>query len=593
MQISPWVTIHSQTVNRSPINLSSATRLADWLERQRRWLLLGLLLLLHLGLMQGVDSLLGRTMLVAHIGLFILWQPFISAEHRLNYSHFAGIIALVGAAIAWLNWGTLAVGDVHRRHHRRQGFFLRRALEQALHLMALAYLVMVLLIFILPQALPHSQPHQEVFALLTRYGLPLLLLGMAILPHEGEQEQRAEVIDLVYSIFVFLMLAVLVLGSLAFMQVWQLGYVESLLGALATNALLLFLFSWTWNPLAGFSGLGALFSRYLLSIGLPFENWMHALAAHSQRESNPEKFLASTCADLANLLPWVVGGEWQANRKQGEFGMREDKSLSFNHGPLRILLYVRHPISPSLIWHITLLVQIIGEFYQAKFSARQLTQMAYLQAIHETGARITHDVKNLIQSLNMLCLAAGREKQDEVVSPQFQSLLRRQLPVIAQRLQQALDKLQKPVGDQSLPVKAQAWWNENRQRYAEQEISFEATGELEGLELPAELFTSVIENLLQNALDKRRSNPQLKITARLEMTDHEKTGQAILTVCDDGAPLPASVTEELFASPVQSENGYGISLYQAARHAEADGYRLELLSNLPGRVCFRLAPGPA
>ena len=576
-------------MNPGSINLSSASHLADWLEHQRRWLLLGLLLLLHLGLMQGVDSALGRTLLVAHIGLFILWQPFFNAEQRLNYSHFAGIFALVAAAIIWLNWGTLAVwvmfiaGIIGGKV-----FFFGARWSKAFYLMALAYLVMVLLIFILPQALPHPQSHQEVFALLTRYGLPLLLLGMALLPKEGRQEQRAEVIDLVYSIFVFLMLAVLVLGSLAFMQVLQLGYVESLLGTLATNALLLFLFSWTWNPLAGFSGLGALFSRYLLSIGLPFESWMHALAEHSQREQHPEKFLASTCAELVNLLPWVVGGEWQVNRKQGEFGMREGQPLNFSHGPLHIVLYASHPLSPSLVWHITLLVQIIGEFYAAKFSSRQLTQMAYLQAIHETGARITHDVKNLIQSLNMLCLAAGREKEDEVISPQFQSLLRRQLPVIAQRLQQALDKLSKPVSDQGLQAGALAWWNENRQRYAEQEIGFETAGELEGVELPAELFTNAIENLLQNALDKRRVNPQLKIAARLEIAEHEKTAQAMLTVCDDGAPVPASVTEELFASPVQSESGYGISLYQAARQAEADGYRLELLSNLPGRVCFRL-----
>lgn len=574
--------------------MSAAPRLADWLDRNRRWLLLGLLLLLHLGLMQGVNSALGRTMLVAHIGLFILWQPFVQAEQRLNYRHFAVVLALVGAAIIWLTWGTLAIwvmfiaGIIGGKV-----FFFGARWSKVFYLIALAYLVTILVTFIIPHLIPDQSANREVFAALASYALPLLLLGMAILPAGGEMERRDEVIDLIYSIFVFLILAVLVLGSLAFMLVLQLGYIQSLLGALAASALLLFLFSWTWNPLAGFAGLGAVFSRYLMSIGLPFERWMHSLAEHSQRETHPEKFLASTCADLVNRLPWVVGGEWHVNRKHGEFGVREGQSRTFHHGALRIVLFARHPLSPSLIWHFTLLVQIIGEFYEAKQSARQLSQMAYLRAIHETGARITHDVKNLMQSLNTLCFAAEREKHEEFLSPQFHSLLRRQLPVIAQRLQQALDKLQKPVGDQSSSANALAWWNEKRQRYADREISFEIVGELGGIELPADLFTNVIENLLQNALDKRRSNPQLKIEARLEIAERGKISQAMLTVCDDGAPIQVSVTEELFASPVQSENGYGISLYQAARHAEADGYRLELATNRPGNVCFRLAPGPA
>ena len=54
-----------------------APRLTDWLDRHRLWLLLGLLLLLHLGLMQGIDNIQGRTMLVAHIGLFLVWQPLV------------------------------------------------------------------------------------------------------------------------------------------------------------------------------------------------------------------------------------------------------------------------------------------------------------------------------------------------------------------------------------------------------------------------------------------------------------------------------------------------------------------------------------
>lgn len=577
------------------MNPTTPSRWPGWLENQRRWLVLGQLLLLHMGLVQGMENIEGRTMLVAHIGLFLIWQPFVRAEKRLNYFHFAVVIALVVAAIIWLNWGILVIwtmflagiigGKVFVFGGRWSKFF---------YLAALAYLVTVLLIIIIPHLIPRSQTGIEGLLALVRFVLPFVLLGMLVLPSDGEMERRGEVIDLIYSIFVFLILAVLVLGSLAFMQLLQLDYIPSLIGALGTSALLLFLFSWTWNPLAGFSGLSSVFSRYLLSIGLPFERWMHSLAQHSQRQALPEEFLANICEDLVGHLPWVTGGNWRIHQASGTFGEQEGEANEFRHGELSIILHSSHSLSPSLIWHFNLVVQIIGQFYEAKVSARELSQMAYLKAIHETGARLTHDVKNLLQSLNMLCFAAEREGNATNLSPQFQTLVRRQLPVISQRLQLALNKLQKPVGDQVVVVAAQPWWEEQQARYVGQGVRFAVDGSLERLSLPADMFNQVIENLLQNALDKRRSHPPLRIDAIIAAAAGEAHGgRTMVTVCDDGPPIPAAVADRFFLGPVASENGYGIGLFQSARLAVAAGYRLELLSNTPGKVCFRLAPAPA
>jgi signal transduction histidine kinase len=44
-------------------------------------------------------------------------------------------------------------------------------------------------------------------------------------------------------------------------------------------------------------------------------------------------------------------------------------------------------------------------------------------------------------------------------------------------------------------------------------------------------------------------------------------------------------------APVSSRGGLGIGLYQAARQAEAGGYRLALESNRDGEVCFALTQG--
>ncbi len=55
-----------------------------------------------------------------------------------------------------------------------------------------------------------------------------------------------------------------------------------------------------------------------------------------------------------------------------------------------------------------LLVQLLGEFYESKRREEQMHSAAYMRAVYETGARLTHDIKNLLQSLSVLCTAAER-----------------------------------------------------------------------------------------------------------------------------------------------------------------------------------------
>jgi hypothetical protein len=61
-----------------------------------------------------------------------------------------------------------------------------------------------------------------------------------------------------------------------------------------------------------------------------------------------------------------------------------------------------------------------------------------------------------------------------------------------------------------------------------------------------------------------------------------------LRVCDTGSPVPPQVVAGLLRGPVASASGLGIGLYQAARQAEASGFRLVLERNEPGEVCFAL-----
>ena len=45
-----------------------------------------------------------------------------------------------------------------------------------------------------------------------------------------------------------------------------------------------------------------------------------------------------------------------------------------------------------------MLIHLIGHFYGAKHRELELANSAHLQAIYETGARVTHDIKNLFIS---------------------------------------------------------------------------------------------------------------------------------------------------------------------------------------------------
>ena len=114
---------------------------------QRRWVLLGMLGLLHLLLLEGIASGIGRTLLVVHIGLFILWQPFVRAEHRLSLRQLAVIAGAVAAAAWWAShwmlilWVMVLAGIVGGKV-----FFFAGRMAKLFYLLVLAYLISVLLI---------------------------------------------------------------------------------------------------------------------------------------------------------------------------------------------------------------------------------------------------------------------------------------------------------------------------------------------------------------------------------------------------------------------------------------------------------------
>jgi signal transduction histidine kinase len=550
-----------------------------------QWSLGLMLLALHASFAWGISEWWARAFLLAHFGLFLLWQPVWRGEQEIDARQAFVVVAFAVLFVGWYNWWLMAVwvavlfgligGSVPRIAERRQ---------RLIFVLAASYLLSVLLMWIMPQLFTVSIDEPAV-AILVRYGLPVLpaiILAVRVSP---QQPGSPFGVDLFYSVLFFFLVLALALGSFVVRELSQGAYIVALAQTLLGMGALLVALSWLWYPRSGFTGVGYLLSSHLMSLGLPFERWVQRLAELAHEETLPQRFLVLALEHMLDI-PWVRAVEWQTGTDAGEFGMRTPHASEVASGDLRLKIYTRWAASPAILLHLKLLAQMLGHFYEAKQREQMQRQNAYTHAIYETGARLTHDVKNLLQSLKTLCAAAANSSPEQ--APALQALIQRQLPQITQRLNTTLDKLQAPVSSESHTMEADAWWDALLQRYNNRNIAFNMDAPVEGALVPVELFDSVADNLIENALNKAAAHDGFQVTVTFSARDG-----GTLSVCDNGAPVPRTVASQLFDGAVNSHTGFGVGLYQSSRLATQSGYRLKLVANAPGRVCFVLSRVPA
>jgi signal transduction histidine kinase len=541
------------------------------------WISLAMLVVLHAALWLGIEHIWARPLLLAHLGLFLIWQPLWRSQTRLSWGNSLFVLGVSLAALVWLNWWLLAfwVGGLFALVGARAISFYARW-QRVFHLLFMAYLLAVLLLYIAPHQFGLPALGEEVENLMA-FALPALLLLMAVLPVEREKPDAVQAVDFFYVLLLFTLLALLVLGSLAFMTLSRIGYLEALLRTLFIIALALFILGALWNTNLGPLALQSSFSRYVLSIGTPLEVWLKQLAADAQRESHPREFLESATAHMVEM-PWIAGMAWVSAEGHGTLGMSSPHRVELSDEDLNVTLFTRQAIAPTVLLHLKLLVQVLGYFYQAKRREQRLREITRQQAIYETGARLTHDLKNMLQSLFALTSIAQHD------TAKAQPILKQQLPVLTQRIEILLAKLKAPASETDARLcDAESWWDELRQRHQHRDIEWQMADEdISGWEVPAGMFDCVADNLIENAGNKRLREPGLSITVRLDVTTHT------LSVADTGSAIPLGVANNLLRTVMPSEDGLGIGLYQAARWAQQSGYELRLAQNVAGRVIFTL-----
>ena len=541
-----------------------------------------MLLTLHAFLIWGNgQNYLKQTLFLGTYAVFLLWQPIWRSTEKLSRPALAIFIGigLIGFTYTswWLTalWLSILFGLLDKRI-----FSEDTKANRVIHILAASYLLSMLLLWVVPKLLNASND-LEAATFVIRYFIPLLPIAILFIGNQTSKSGQLPVLDFFYTLLLMLVALILVLGSYAIGTVNTVNYIQVMFITIFSLAFALIAFSLLWQPSTRFSGVELLMSRYLLSIGMPFEKWIKSIATLGEIESTPNGFVQAAMIEMTSL-PWVSGVSWLADETQGKLGESSKHQTNFSFKDFHMTLHTNWQISPALYVHVKLLTQIMGEFYDAKRREETLRQNAYMQAFYETGSRLTHDIKNILQSVGTLVSAA--EQTDDKDNAALLKLIRKQLPVLNQRIAATLDKLKAPNEDKKRIEKMSAWWKNLQLRHTQDHIEFKAS-ELPKQDINAEVLDSVLDNLLNNAMEKAKY--QTNTLIKVEMLNNADNHFCI-DVTDTGKAMDAAIAHDLFKKHIASHNGLGVGLYHAAQDAKQAGYDLSLDSNVNGAVRFRV-----
>lgn len=539
-------------------------------------LLFSLLAATHL----GDDVSTAQSFLIVHFGLFLLWQPVVKKQSPFTGKQLVILSVFIFAFIYWFNpwlnvfWSLLLLTLL-------TGRIFARGLARAAYGFAVVILFIELILNTTPSlfnlvALSSSLQSTVSTALLL---LPLLLLLIPVTDTTSKQ------VDFIRGFLIVFLIVFLCMSSALISLTAKQAYIESLAISIIILSLFLLITSFLWAPRAGFSGLAQLWEKYILDIGGPFEQWIeHVSTLESNTSLRAENFLSASLHYLMQQH-WICGVTWQTNTDEGFEGKKSTHTVSINDDKLKLMLHTYTPVGPSLLLHAKLLLNVLTFYYRAKLQEQQLIKQAHMQAIYETGSKLTHDMKNILQSTYTMTqiINDDNSQMQEIID-----VLKKQMPLLTQRLNVTLEKLRTPQNTdlvtKSLTGSLQQWWQQLQLRCSGRHIEF--TGELiNDVEIPLDIFTTVIENLLDNARSKRIREPELKIFTRLEIIN----GRVHLSVTDTGSAIEEHIAQHLFKDLVSSQDGFGIGLYQSYELAKNHGYELSIADNLDGQVRFLLA----
>jgi signal transduction histidine kinase len=536
-----------------------------------------MLLLLHALIWIVAEPLLKFSLTFILYGLFLLWQPLWSKQEKLRRGPVI-VVAIVFVALTYyfpneslVFFSLILSGLIGSR-------LLSLTAFRSFDLLALLIITLEMSVGLVPDTFQQIQlPALFGDYMQTVILVPILFFYFA--PNPDHQKQARSQVDLMHGLLAATLLFIVLLGGIVINLLYGVDYIDGLLLTVFIVATLTIGISWFWNPGIGYSGIGVLWNRYAMTIGGPFETWINTLTTLiEERYLTPADFLEAACEHLVEN-DWLNSIEWHFENFKVSAGEKIGTRLEHRlDDKLTVVLYFKADPGIALEQHTILLIRMAYQFYLAKLNQEKMRAQEHFATIHHTGARLTHDVKNILQSIKASLDILDTERE----TPESQKLLQSNLRQIGRRLQSTLEKLRAPkLNTQIALVDCDQWLDRMKKQHGRNPRVF-IEGDIENnLVLPIDLFDSVADNLINNALKKLS-------VSRVELRLLSSDDIILLSVCDDGEAIAAEIESNLFAKPVSSGSGMGIGLYQSAIMAHAFNYELELSQNDPGRVCFNL-----
>ncbi len=545
------------------------------LQDKHRYRLLALLLcFFQLAVSYSENQKISITLMIIHFGLFLFWQPIWSRKQRIDIIPFLIFSTFIGAFL-WVSplWFLILWAGVLLALIESTPFFSKK--DRYIEIFSTAYLILSINLIIVPKIFSILITENTV----VQYCINELgfLLPLPLLMFSSVQNQvKKQNLDYLRGIIIALISIVIAIASVLKMHQSNIDYIYALIQVFIVSGITIIFISWIWNPGSGYKGLFVIWNRYLLNIGTPLENYLIQLTNLARDHNDPELFLQGSMENLFSLN-WIYGLKWSSASGNGELGQRVEIPLPISFGDLRLSVYTEKSMNPAMIIHTKLLVHILAFFYISKLRERKLSQRAQLEAIYETGSRLTHDMKNVLQSLSSLIGIINASDQNQ--AQQVLDLVKRQLPALSERLSLTLDKLASPQDESITMIDINDWWNRLLDRNSGRKIEF--INEVScNVEVVLEVMDTVADNLLDNARIKRIQEHDIDIRVILM---HEGSGFKFV-VEDTGWSIPEKIAEHLFKETVDSEHGLGIGLYQSGKQAEKYGYKLYIAKNEQGKV---------
>ncbi len=512
------------------------------------------------------------------VGLFLLWQPIWDKDHQIQVikTLLPSILFLLLSYFypyeALILFGLITLSIFGSR-------ILDISSSRAYNLLAIFILTLEMSIGIIPIVFSHISIPDLFSSIIESLLLALIFLFFFSTKLTAHYTERRN-IDALHGLLTSSLITMVLLGGIVINLLYSIDYLEGLLLTLFFVVILTLGISWFWNPAVGFSGLGVLWNRYSMSIGSPFETWINTLTTLIEEAYlTPNEFLQSACDNLTEN-DWLEGLEWFTPNKQISSGKHSSFKVSYQlEDNSAVDLYFKTDPGMALKDHTQLLLRMANQFYFAKKNQERIKTQEHFETIHHTGARLTHDIKNILQSIKTSLSIIHLEPDLENNKP-FK-LLDQNLTQISERLENTLNKLKTPqLENQFHFISLNKWLYQFTHEINNPKVTINSRLKFNP-SVPSELLDSVLNNLVSNASRKHDvSNIHINITADKELL--------FISVTDNGHKVDENTVKNLFKKPVTSGQGMGIGLYQSAIMAQSFHYELDLMNNEDGEVSFSL-----